>query len=426
MIIAALALALCLQAEAGPATAPGAPAAAAGASEEPTPPAHADAPVPPPPPPLAEPVPPVAPEPELAPSPGAAPPPSPSDAAASSEAGDASSPSSPAPEPPAKADSAGDAAAVTLEVVNAKTGQAVLALADAPASVRLTLKPGKYRLRRVGSQGTVIGKAVLKEGLQVEVPEVGVLLVAEPGRSWESTDGGPAGSLTTLRAHTMEAQILPGLVHVFAARGTGRITLRVGLSWGLTDRLQLGLLNLAYRLGSHGSVEVVPYLRLLDASDLYDGEGLDNIGYEPAIDQRFAPSAGATLRGWLRRQWAINIGVEASMGVGLATRYGFRAFLYGWRAGASAGFTRIFLSRLVVNVGVGYGYTDLRVPSRPPVARHELVLGSAQSVGPRALPLMGVEVADWLTLETHLTVKLRPSEPGTNEMRLLAGAAITW
>jgi len=39
---------------------------------------------------------------------------------------------------------------------------------------------------------------------------------------------------------------------------------------------------------------------------------------------------------------------------------------------------------------------------------------------------MGVEVADWLTLETHLTVKLRPSEPGTNEMRLLAGAAITW
>jgi len=208
--------------------------------------------------------------------------------------------------------------------------------------------------------------------------------------------------------------------------GTGRVAFRFGLSWGLTDRLQLGLLDLAYRLGSRKSVELVPFLRLVDASALYDFDSLQNIGYVPGIDQQFTPSAGATLRGWVRRNWAINVAGEATLGVALATRSAVRAFLYGWEARGSAGFTRIFLNRIAINLGVGYGYFELRLPSRPPVGRHELVLGSAQSVGPRALPLVGVELADWLTLETHVTLKLRPGEPGTNELRMLVGTALTW
>ncbi|MGC4118039.1 MAG: hypothetical protein QM765_26505 [Myxococcales bacterium] len=237
----------------------------------------------------------------------------------------------------------------------------------------------------------------------------------------------PKVSPTTLPARTLELKVGLGLVGTGDGIGWGMATrpaVQPGLAWGITDRLQLGLLHLSYRFGDRGSVEFVPTLALGDVIDLEAMSGTGISLSSTMAEGTFlllAPALRLGLRVWFADVWTLNVTAEGAMGLQIPRAAGELA---SWSAGAALGFTRFLGDHAAASFGVRYGYSEVRGPSGEKV--NEVSLGSVQSIGGRVLPLVAVQVTRSVSVETQMVVVMRERKVDARELRIIEGVAVLW
>ncbi|HEY3451260.1 MAG TPA: hypothetical protein VGK67_33185 [Myxococcales bacterium] len=311
----------------------------------------------------------------------------------------------------------------TLQIEDAG-GHVLFVLPDAPIGMSLVLPPGKYQARRGDPASGAWGPAqrvALKAGQQLLVPEAGVTLVGHA-----EALAAPRVSPTTLPARTVEVRLGMGLISAGNALDTGmtsRPSIQAGFTWGITDRVQLGVLSLAFRVGQRGTVEFVPYLGLAGFLDYFGGSS----GFSMSSSSlegtyvAFTPVLGAGLRGWIGERWSVNVTAEGGTNLQFPSKSGN---LVGWSAGGGLGFSYFVGDHAVLNLGVRYGYGEQL--GKPSGKLQEVALGSVQSFAGRVLPLLAVEISKRLTLETQMVVVMRERQEDARELRVVEGVAIAW
>lgn len=197
------------------------------------------------------------------------------------------------------------------------------------------------------------------------------------------------------------------------------------LRYGLSDRLTWAIptLAFAYRFGDRGGTEIIPY----------GGITTWGIGYssiEGWIGQ-LGLGAGAALRWWADPDTAVNV----TGSIGSTARWaqndgeidGFDAS-FGpttWGAAATVGLTHHLTRRVALNVGARGAAVPIASGDVADTLEPTVEVGSVQSVGLRALPLVEVKLTDGVSIDGHASLGYGVAD-GTRTSRLLLGSTFTW
>lgn len=310
-----------------------------------------------------------------------------------------------------------------IEVVQLGSGLVVLEMNPGTQTTQIALPPGRYMFRRRAGDQVFASEVMVTANSSAVLNEGSLVLVGKDALVSKGFEV-PVLSSTTLPAHTMEVRLAVGLQQggdVAATLNAGALV--ASFSWALTDRLQVSPFSVAYRFGDHGGVEWVPY-----AGAFFGVFGFASTNNELSdFYLRFSVQAGLAGRFWVAKRHAINATVEAAS---FALIGGQSAPPRDWYGRAAVGYSGFFFSnRLSVNVGVAYNQYLVLGRSGPrgfasAYSQPRVSIGSVQSIGVRQLPLIGVQLTDWLTLEAHAAGFFDPyGLPGVN---LLFGAAFTF
>jgi Caspase domain len=261
-----------------------------------------------------------------------------------------------------------------LQIIQLSSGVVVLEVPPGKP-IRLAVPAGSYLVRRQTRDGTWSREISVQPGSAVEVNEADLELAILP----LPTKGGPPrlehGTLPALR---WGLQLYAGILHGESTAATNSglndqhfsnsLALLAAIDFGITDRLQLGLLNLAYRAGEPGDRE---WIFFLGAPQLEFGSSGAGVVLNPQI----------SLRQWLSPSSSLYFSAAVQTGV----RTGNLAPVLPY---TSIGFARAF-DDLIVNLGMSVdqwfalGHAGSGV--NPPAF---LTLGSVQTEAGRALPLV--------------------------------------
>ncbi len=312
-----------------------------------------------------------------------------------------------------------------IEVVQLGTGLVVLEMTEGERRVQVALPPGKYVFRRRGSEGMFAREVVVAANSSVELDEGSLVLVGRNDLLSKGFELPPVASLTTLPARTMQIAVQIGLrqddVNFGGDIGPIRFAPEATFSWGITDRLQLGLLSASYRLGERGSVEWVPFLAAVPRF-IWPGDLVHE-----AIEGQVTLAAGVGARFWFHANHAIN----ATANVASPAQFGSVVIApTEWFAKASVGYSGFFGSRVAINIGVGYSQFLVHNGSGPrglgsAFSAPMIAIGSVQSLGLRELPLLSFQVSDWFAVELHAAALFTP-RTGAGGVTVTAGTAFTF
>ncbi|AKU91392.1 hypothetical protein [Vulgatibacter incomptus] len=181
------------------------------------------------------------------------------------------------------------------------------------------------------------------------------------------------------------------------------LTLRLDIRLGLTERLQLTQLGLAYRFGEPGDVELVT--------------DLESDGFATNARGAFFPfEFGTAARFYFSPSSSLLLGARASSVLGSEN-------LVNWTWSAHGGWIVRVGERLTLTAGVGL-VDDWDVSETPYFWRStgaRLALGSVMTIATRPLPLVSVEVLDGFFLDGYSMAKL---DFNSTEITVMGGCTI--
>jgi hypothetical protein len=209
-----------------------------------------------------------------------------------------------------------------LELVHLATGQKVLELPQGARTSRVALPPGRYTVRRVTPAGV--------RARDVDVPADGAAAVSEAelvsGPAAAATKGSPGDALApwqgrgelegTVGFQGVTTMTMNGFWGVqvgdWSSSGT-YVQFAVDARLGLTDRLawKVGTAALAYRAGSSGALEAIPYGGLLGWWAGWGGQG--GASSQASVGGSARLGAGLALRHDVRGGYLVLTGELSAM-----------------------------------------------------------------------------------------------------------------
>jgi len=314
-----------------------------------------------------------------------------------------------------------------LQVVHLDSG---LVIAEAPPStstLRLAVAPGQYLVRR--SEGTRVWakQVAVRSGETIKVAEGDLQLSGTPAIAVkgvspiDSASSSPKGwwilqiaaGVTTgpariwgpsplqTRETTSDTQTTETLERSFTGSG--------GLTYGITDRLTwaVPMPAFAYRFGQAGSLELIPRA------------GLTGLGYSTVESWVGTVDAGAAVRAWASPTLSF-------IGAG-ALDWEFSSLMARGMLTASASAGLAWEPSSLVSVHLGAGLAVPHRTSEPPEMSIPLTstfsIGSIQSLGYRALPLVQLHISPKFSLDGYASWSV-DVHGGAVRDRYLGG--ITW
>lgn len=297
-----------------------------------------------------------------------------------------------------------------LQIVHISSGTTILETLPSQRTVRVALPAGHYVIRRV-REGTVLSKEIeVRNGEAVTLDEsqlvANTLLLATKGAEPAAN---PTNWRTTLAQGDWELRLgagtLTGRGKEYGPAGfpeepvapeeslKRQLALLVGITYGVTDRLSVGLPAplFAYRFGEAGGREWIVR------------GGFPELGYSSISGVLGAVDAGGGSRWWLTPTLSLVSNASATM------RFGgqYRRTL---RLGVSSGLVWNIARRVQVAFGGRWArgtYLDSesyeqfnKVPARG------LELGAISSLGYRPLPLVSLSVLPSLSLDAYASWRL--------------------
>ncbi len=283
-----------------------------------------------------------------------------------------------------------------LQLVQLDTGLIVVELPEGPRKARLALAPGGYVVRRRSGDRIVAAREITVEsGKTVSIEEANLEVVGTQKLGSKGTNEWLVSEHTSLPRRVTELRASFGVSYNPGPSNTGiefKSSDWIGnfqYAVGITDRLMLSGLALAYRFGDAGHREW-----LVSA-------GVRNFGFGFSSVESFIVNGtlgvGVDMRQWLSPTTSLWAGVNAqSYGYfsGLRTRTFDNLTM-----GASLGVSHTFGEVVTVNLGASVDYTPILGAGLvgyldpPGSTGPTVVIGSALAPAGRALPLIQLHLS---------------------------------
>jgi hypothetical protein len=318
-----------------------------------------------------------------------------------------------------------------LQLVRLDTGIVVLESPRGKRSLRLSIRPGRYLVRRhVG--GDLRAKEIeLAHDTSLVVRE-GELVPVTPALLATKSAGEREVSRPILSSGTVETQLALGVRHA--------PVIDPGLRLGEDGPGAVGILRVAVGLG-HGFQLMAPLALGYGAGDreawewvVWAGQPVLGLGRTDAAGTIVSGlvGAGGDARRWVSGHMTLNGSVSA-LGAYAWTQTSATPLRHGldtWSVQASLGVTAFVSDAVSLSLGAAAGHAlvdagDL-APWSSADARAGLVLGlgSIQRCGLRTLPLVRVHLSDNLTLDGHVAVAYLPATKAVVETYLAGATAL--
>jgi hypothetical protein len=319
-----------------------------------------------------------------------------------------------------------------LQLVQLSTGVVVLEAPAGERTLKLAVPAGNYLVRKLVDGRSWSREIQVEAGRPMVVPEASLEVVAD--RMLIAKGPGSPALLSSARGGSLSGRLAAGVSRSESPAGPdlsftrNLFYLRASLEWGITDRLQLNLLEpgVSYRLGQAGNLEWVPHLSMTPLSVSGGSAGTGSW-----TSFRYALSADLVGRKWFSSEGALNAQITAfSTGVlGSASPFAVESsdrgepLVHGpnhWRVAGSAGWSQNF-GALTLNLGIAASDIFAFGATRG-YADHEarLSFGSVQSIGGRPLSLLEFHLSPSLSLELHAWTSVGASS-GAVDSTVLAG-----
>ncbi|WP_394830079.1 caspase family protein [Pendulispora rubella] len=338
-----------------------------------------------------------------------------------------------------------------LEVIHLSSGITIAELSAGQRQLRLALPPGRYMVRRV-QNGRVHAKEIdVRAGSVVTLAE-GQLEASGTERLAMKGDGEaaspPISTASTMPKGWFEARLalgmgigpsrtwgepsydayegyraendksvyLPLTEERYSSRGFDLIGT---LTYGITDRLSwtIPVPAFAYRFGEAGKFEVIARA------------GLTGFNYARVL--LATPDVGVAARAWTRYDQSIIVSLVARSRMGIKTEDHPGQAPTTWGGTAAAGYSWTIRNSVTLNAAVGIT-SDVRLGGREVYAGYEplitpeplLVIGSVQSLGYRALPLVQAHFSPRFSIDGYMSFGFDLT--GNRQLRERYLVGLTW
>jgi len=324
-----------------------------------------------------------------------------------------------------------------LQLVHLDTGLLILESPRGPRELRLSVRPGRYLIRRHLASETRVKEIDLRPDAATTVREAELVAVSSgPLAAKSAAERDVSASIVAARA--IELQAAGGVRHA--------PVIDPGLRLGEGGPGAVGILRASYGIGG-GWQFMAPLAFGYGGGDRFGWDwvtwagmptlGLGRTDAAGTIVSGLA-GAGFDLRRWLGAQATFN----ASAAVLGAYSWTSRApdptagaspgrhALDTWSAQLTGGFTRFISDAVSLNLGVSINHNLVAAGDLAPWARDDargglvLGVGSIQRRGLRPLPLVRVYLGDRLTLDGHVAVAYLPATKSVVETYLAGVTAM--
>ncbi len=305
-----------------------------------------------------------------------------------------------------------------LQVIRLDQALVVLETPPGPREMTLALPPGKYLLRRRSGDQTFAAEVKVASGQALRVRETSLTQVDTPVLRAKAAEPLPPTLRTSLPAGTWEVQFALGEQRdAWVLPSRSGPWFAPGLTVGLTDRVELGVLPLprvSYRIGEAHSVELLTHLGIGDLP-VTSQDGLLAV----------YPFAGLQLRVPLSADHAFVAGVSAVTSIWFSDSTSVKGERFGdfeeWLASFEAGLLLRPIERLVLSPGIA-AKTDRG--SMLEESEFAIIVGSALDLHRGFRPLAQFELGNGFFLDGHAAIAFEGPPP--IETRTRWGLGATW
>jgi len=317
-----------------------------------------------------------------------------------------------------------------LQLVHLDTGLLVLESPRGPRDLQLSVRPGRYLIRRHVAAETRVKEIDLRADGAMTVRETELVAVS-PGPLAAKSAAERDVSASIVPAHAIELQVAGGIRHA--------PVIDPGLRLGEGGPGAVGILRASYGIGGRWQL-MAPLALARAAGDPFAWSSVTWAGM-PTLGLGRTDASGTIVSG------LAGAGFDARRALGTQTTFNASVAVlgaYSWTATAAApgrhafdtwtaqltgGFTRFVSDAVSLSVGVSASHNLLREGDVAPWGddpRGGLVLGvgSIQRRGLRPLPLVRVYLGDRLTLDGHVAVAYLPATTSVVETYLAGVTAM--
>lgn len=306
-----------------------------------------------------------------------------------------------------------------LQVIQLSTGLVVVDLEPGARQVTVAVAPGRYLVRRRLDAETAAREVDVSAGSSVAVDEAQLALVGSERLASKSMARIPA-VMTSLPAGNGEVRLWLGVQHDSGAGGLqlagSDFAFAAHLAYGFTDRLQLNLLTLTYRLGEPTTREWLPWGGITGLFGGYSSieGGVFGMSLGAGLDLRQPLGPGHLVAGFSTASSGRWSRLQSSP-------------LDTWRVSLDAGFVLTLFDTVSFSLGLAWSqhvlsegtFATWNAQGLQPV----LSVGSVVSLAGRSRPLLQVHLTPTFSLDAHVRVGFNFATGRVNDAYL---AGFTW